>query len=336
MEKKGPLVPRSTSRRGLLAAGVAAVGGAAARRVSASPSLERVAAAGPNRVLRFAHPTDIHVQPERHGAEGMAAAFDHMMGSGDPPQMIITGGDLPMDTAYATEARTQLLWDLFNRTLAATVPASVRVEHVIGNHDIWGIDKAQSATTGNESLHGKAWFLKNFGYAKTYRSFDLAGWHFILLDSMYMMDRFDGFRGRLDDAQFAWLARDLEATPKTTPVVVVSHMPIIAGAALFFAAPKPEDIESGFIPYSGGLAHLDYYAITGLFRAHGNVKLCLAGHSHLADRVEYDGVTYASDGAVSGFKWTGPWHETREGYGLVDLYDDGTFQHRYVEFGWKA
>ena len=28
--------------------------------------------------------------------------------------------------------------------------------------------------------------------------------------------------------------------------------------------------------------------------------------------------------------------ECDEGYGLIDLYDDGTFEREYVKYGWKA
>ena len=79
--------------------------------------------------------------------------------------------------------------------------------------------------------------------------------------------------------------------------------------------------------------------------AAGGVKLCLSGHVHLNDRVEMgvpgapaDGakVTYICDGAVCGSWWDGRKAQCDEGYGVVDLYDDGTFEHRYVAYGWKA
>jgi hypothetical protein len=53
------------------------------------------------------------------------------------------------------------------------------------------------------------------------------------------------------------------------------------------------------------------------------------------DLPELDGVTYVCDGAVSGAWWKGPKERCAEGYGLFDLFDDGSFKHQYVPYGWK-
>ncbi|MGQ9650788.1 MAG: hypothetical protein ACUVXJ_11815 [Phycisphaerae bacterium] len=65
------------------------------------------------------------------------------------------------------------------------------------------------------------------------------------------------------------------------------------------------------------------------------MKVCLSGHVHLIDRVDYLGVSYLCNGAVCGGWWEGPYQECDAGYALVDLYDDGSFEKRYVQFGWK-
>lgn len=77
--------------------------------------------------------------------------------------------------------------------------------------------------------------------------------------------------------------------------------------------------------------HGDVQRIVRLLRQHPNVKLALSGHLHLTERLEYSGVTY-----VCGGWWKGPHHGTPEGYLLVDLYDDGSVENRYVAYGWKA
>jgi hypothetical protein len=53
------------------------------------------------------------------------------------------------------------------------------------------------------------------------------------------------------------------------------------------------------------------------------------------DRAEYNGVTYICDGAVCGAWWKGNHAECDEGYGVFDLFDDGTFAHRYITYGWQ-
>jgi hypothetical protein len=50
--------------------------------------------------------------------------------------------------------------------------------------------------------------------------------------------------------------------------------------------------------------------------------------------VDFLGVTYLCHGAVSGGWWKGRNYECTNGYGLVNLYADGTFTHEYSEFAW--
>ena len=80
----------------------------------------------------------------------------------------------------------------------------------------------------------------------------------------------------------------------------------------------------------------DGTAMHFLLREHPNVKLCLSGHMHLCDRCEIDGITYICGGAVCANWWKGIRQKVQEGYGLVDLYDDGSFDYAYCTYGWKA
>ena len=80
--------------------------------------------------------------------------------------------------------------------------------------------------------------------------------------------------------------------------------------------------------------HQDAQRIVSLFKRHANVKLCLSGHLHLTERIEYAGVTYVCGGAVSGNWWKGDHHGTEEGYAIVDLYDDGSFDWQYIDYNW--
>jgi len=291
--------------------------------------------ASPKRVLRFAHPTDIHVQPELRGGDGMTAAFKHMFDLKDPPQMILTGGDLPMDTASSDQARSATLWKLFDKIIADQVPKSIPIHHTIGNHDIWGRDMAKCKSTGKEAFYGKQWFLDNFSYPKTYYSFDTAGWHFIILDSFDLVPNSKDFVSRIVGDQLDWFKADLAATPATTPILVVTHVPIFS-AANFFDNSEQKKHEGPDITISHTRMHVDYRELDNLFAGYPNIKLCLSGHIHLLERCEYNGITHICDGAVCGDKWNGPRQRTPEGYGLIDLYADGSFKHQYMTYGWKA
>jgi hypothetical protein len=39
---------------------------------------------------------------------------------------------------------------------------------------------------------------------------------------------------------------------------------------------------------------------------------------------------------VSASWWKGNHQKVDEGYGVVDLFDDGSFEHAYVPYGWDA
>lgn len=288
--------------------------------------------AGRTRVLRFAHPTDTHVEPEHRGAEGMRAAFEHMMSQ--KPELVITGGDLPFTTASVPEARSRELWQLFNGIVKDTVGTSAPIYHTLGNHDVFGRDKKASHATGHEPFYGKQWFLDNFEYQSTYQSFEKGGWKFIILDSINLLPDGSGeFRCKLGEEQMSWFKQELKTD---MPTVVVSHAPIISVVNYFDADDSKWETDGPNLKVQTSRMHVDCREIHTLFEKHRNVKLCLAGHIHQSDRCDYHGVTHITDGAVSGAKWKGPKRYTPEGYGMIDLFDDGTFEHQYMTYGWKA
>lgn len=328
----GLLTRRSMLKRSAVAITAAVAGGALATRRGWGDDLP--AASPAQRVLRFAHPTDIHVQPELHGDLGMAAAFKHMMGLKDPPAMILTGGDLPMDTASSDQTRSAMLWKLFQKVLADNIPAGLPIHHTIGNHDIWGRNRQACKATGSEPYFGKQWYLDIFGYNRTYCSFDTAGWHFIILDSFDLDPAGPEYTSRIVGQQLDWLNADLAATKPTTPTVVITHVPIISASNFFDHGDRPE--KGPDITVERTRMHVDHRMFDKLFTKYRNVKLCLSGHLHQLDTVHYNDVTYICDGAVCGDKWKGPRKHTPEGYGLIDLYADGTFSHQYVAYRWKA
>jgi hypothetical protein len=81
--------------------------------------------------------------------------------------------------------------------------------------------------------------------------------------------------------------------------------------------------------------HIDARVLHELFVASGNVKLCISGHAHLLDRCLFDGITYGCHGAVCGKWWEGAYHHTPAGYARIDLFDDGSFEIDYLDFGWR-
>lgn len=279
------------------------------------------------RVLRIAHVTDIHVQPELRATEGLTASLHHLQNT-HKPDLIIGTGDAIMDSFSQNEARTKLLWELWQRIWRSE--CSTPAEHCIGNHDVWGIDRARAKTTGSETLYAKKWVMSINGWDRPYRSFDRAGWHFIALDSTMPVG--DNYIGLLEEEQFQWLTDDLRRVDSKTPVLVFSHIPLLSASAFY----NGENERGGTWCVPGAIMHIDSRRLKDLFQKYPNVKLCLSGHLHLVDRVDYLGVSYLCDGAVCGGWWKGNHQECEPGYGVIDLYADGTFENKYVTYGWKA
>jgi 3',5'-cyclic AMP phosphodiesterase CpdA len=283
------------------------------------------------RALRIAHLTDIHVQPELHAGEGMSACLRHVNALPDRPDLILTGGDQVMDSFESDHDRTKTQWDLWQSCLSSD--NSIPLEHTVGNHDIWGWNKKQSKTTGAEKGYGKAWACEMFARDKPYKSFDKSGWHVVILDSVQHDPKDpDGYIAQIDEEQFAWLESDLAAAK--APTAIFSHVPIFAVCVYNDGAKKKDDPINWQV--SGGIMHSDAHRLRKLFQKHANVKLCVSGHIHQRDRVEFNDVTYICDGAVCGAWWKGRNQECDEGYGLLNLYSDGTFDHAYQTYGWVA
>ena len=323
------------SRRALLSAGISAglttslAGGVAraADQAGAAPSPMR-------RRLRIAHLTDLHIQPELAAARGVAACLNHVQAPAEHPggvaDLIITGGDTIMDAMAADMARTQLQWKLW-RTVKAD-HCGIEVQSVVGNHDVWGWTKAAAQTTGSEPLYGKQWACDEFGRDKPYKSFDRGGWHIVILDSTFPFEQ--SYIGRLDDAQWDWLDRDLVAVAPTTPVIIFSHIPILSATPIAVAEPPARQTSGLQIP--GGRIHADADRFQKLFALHRTVKACVSGHMHLVEQLDFQGVRYLCNGAVSGGWWKGKNRDTDFGYALVDLFDDGSVERQYIPYGWTA
>jgi len=321
------MIDRLSRREVLQAFGAAALGVGVTEVVANPQAVVGATSADRKRAVRIAHLTDIHIQPERNANVGFVSCLKHVQSHADKPELILTGGDSIMDSLEADDARTQVQWDLWNGVLKNE--CSLPLLSCLGNHDIWGWNKRKSNTTGSEPNHGKQRAVDMLKMPKRYFSETRHGWHFIMLDSTQPDG--DGYVAYIDDEQFDWLERDLRDTPATTPVLLMSHIPIMSITTLLWAKE-----EKGEFTVDTSLMHRDCLKLKNLFAKHPNVKLCLSGHMHLIDRVDYNGVTYLCNGAVSANWWKGRHKDCDEGYAVIDLFDDGSFDQQYVKYGWKA
>jgi 3',5'-cyclic AMP phosphodiesterase CpdA len=283
------------------------------------------------RSLRLAHLTDTHVMPVREGFQdppgGLAAAIRAAQALPERPDLMFFGGDLIMDGLKLERDETIAQWEVWDRVLRAELKLPARF--ALGNHDIWGWGIRGRPGIEREKGYGKALALERLALPDRYYSFDLNGWHFVVLDSMQPdFANKHSYTASLDEAQFAWLARDLAAVPAATPVCILSHIPILS-ACVFF----DNDLEStGSWVVPGAWTHIDARRLKDLFRKHPNVKVCLSGHVHLADDVTYLGVRYLCNGAVSGGWWKGDYQEFPPAYAIVDFHEDGTVERQLVPY----
>lgn len=313
-------------RSGALAVGAAAGALAPATTLAAPPANFKR-----QRVLRAAHLTDIHVradQPDlQHPEAGMAEAIRHAQSQADRPELLLFGGDCIGDALYTPKDEVVAQWDVWNRVFAAEVKTPAKL--CLGNHDIYGWAHKDRAAAERDPAFGKTLALERLALKDRYYSFDQGGWHFVVLDSMERATTGEHpYVARLDEEQFAWLARDLAATPRATPVGVLSHIPIFGAAAFFDGLCE----QSGNWNVPGAWMHIDARRIKDLFHRHPNVKVCLSGHLHMEDDVTYLGVRYLCNGSVCGGWWKGKHQEFGPAYALIDFYDDGSVENTLVPY----
>jgi 3',5'-cyclic-AMP phosphodiesterase len=277
------------------------------------------------RVMRVAHLTDIHVKPDKIAEAGMAKAFRSANALSPKPDFVLNGGDSIMDALEKSKEETQAQWKVYKSILKSD--NSLSVVHTIGNHDIWGWFSKTNGLQADK-LYGKQWAVEELGMPKRYYAFEKQGWKFIILDSV-QLNPAGGYIAYLDVEQMNWLENELKNTRPTTHINIVSHVPIFSAcSALFYGKHEP----NGDLMVKRNLMHVDFFKIKDLFRRYPNIRLCLSGHIHLQDEVNYLGITYYCNGAVSGGWWRGNYQDFPPAYAVMDYYDDGSFERFFVNY----
>jgi 3',5'-cyclic AMP phosphodiesterase CpdA len=289
------------------------------------PSLSFAEERPPKKPLRFAFISDIHIKAGNIPETGMAKALNHIQQLKPRVAFIMNGGDSIMDALAVNKEKTQIQWDLFKSILKKE--NSLPVYHCIGNHDIWGWFIKENRPE-QDPLYGKAWVVETLQMKKRYYSFIEDRWHFIVLDST-QNNPAGGYIGQIDEEQMAWLQQELQQVPASSFICIVSHIPILSiCSGLFFEKNEP----NGDLKIQRNLMHTDFFALKKLFSKYPNVKACLSGHIHLQDEVNYLGITYYCNGAISGNWWSGAFQEFDPAYAIFEFYDDGTTKRTMMKY----
>ena len=274
------------------------------------------------RAVRFAYLGDTHISAEINPMDALAKCLHHAQNQGDKPAFMLHGGDVIMDALAQDRSQVKAQWEAWHTVLK--VDNALPVEYCIGNHDVWGFEEAKK-----DPLYGKKWAVEQMGISERYRSFDRNGWHFIILDSTQLTPEGRWYTAYLDPEQMDWLKADLAKTDAKTPVLVMSHIPILSATQFY----DRSTVKNGNWVIPGSWNHTDAVDLVELFYQYPNVKAALSGHMHLLDHCTYNNVQYFCNGAVSGNWWTSDtFQQTKAGYALFDLYDDGTIERTYLPY----
>jgi len=275
--------------------------------------------ADPNPVLRIAHLTDVHLKNEFDAPAKFIRCLHHVQKQMPKVDMILNGGDIVFDMNKESISTINDQWKLYKGIMKEE--NSIPAVYCLGNHDIWWNENNKG-----QSVYGKQYALDQLQMAKPYYSFEKSGWKFIVLDSVHLDIDDTWYIGKLGDEQFTWLENELKNTRSDMSVMVLSHIPILTATLMI------EDNIVNKWEMLGGDMHTDTSKIINLFYQYPNVKICLSGHIHMRDKVEYNHVTYICNGAVSGAWWKGNRRQTLPGYGVLDLFADGSFTENYINY----
>lgn len=140
--------------------------------------------------------------------------------------------------------------------------------HVIGNHDLYNLDKTQ--------------YREILGTETTYYSYDVGNFHFIALDVQFATDgsdlknAFPSIAGFVPEPEFEWLRADLEASDGATIVFV--HQPL-------------DDTEEEIAAWNRPTV-LNQDDLRQLFAQDGDVIAVFQGHDHTNVYNIIDGIHY--------------------------------------------
>lgn len=270
----------------------------------------------------FVHITDTHIQPELRAKEGVRSCFNAIKRLPIKPDLVLAGGDLIMDAMFTEHKRSDMLYDLWQEETRAL---GLRMHYAIGNHDVYGMHTAKTGGDTHQD-YGKKLYKRRLGLPNTYSVFDHRGWRFFCLDSI-QLSKEGGWEGGIDTNQMNWIDEILRKTPKSMPIVFLTHVPIFTVVAQYTVATTA--VLSSAMVVKNGKQFKEM--IQGY-----NVKAVLQGHTHVVEEVNYLGVRYITGGAVCGEWWKGH----RLGVhpeGFVELsVRKGELSWKYHSYGWKA
>jgi len=259
-----------------------------------------------DRVLRVGLVTDLHYADRppagsRHYRETprkLAEAADQF--ASDKPEFIVELGDF-IDAADSVDKELEYLRRI-NKEFSAICPNR---HYVLGNHCVFTLTKEE--------------FLDGVEQKRSYDSFDVGGFHFVVLDSCFRSDgmpygrkNFEWTDPNLPAEELEWLQDDLDRTTKKT--IVFAHQRL--------------DVSNHFGVKNAG-------AVRNVLEESGKVLAVFQGHSHQNDYKDIAGIHYCT--LVAMVEGSGA---ENNGFSTLDIHRDGTMRitgfHKQKSYGWEA
>lgn len=301
-------------RQFLAGAGAAVLALGGPRRASwAAP------ASAPRAPFRIAFFTDIHARIEWDTPEAMRLAADRI--NAQQADLVICGGDCITDGFQSSRASVAHRWQAYREHLRDRL--TPRPVAVIGNHDLVGAMPDDGSAPESDP---RAAFREELGIPQTQFSFEAQGYHVLLLDSVQITRDELKYRGYVDEAQLNWLRAELTRIRPETPIVLVTHMPLLTG---FYMATEGAEAAA---PRNRVI--VNNREVLAAFADHC-LHVVLQGHLHVNEMLRWRDTTFITGGAVSGKWWRGAWHGTEEGFGVLTLRPDRV-DWEYIDIGWTA
>ena len=257
-----------------------------------------------SQLIRFGVSADCHLQRGAQNEVFFREFVEDMVQW--KPDFVIDLGDLACQTANGQT--TQELHDAQLNGLICDwgilSKLSCPVYIVMGNHDLGWIKGGDETVTPDDlyaDTHSgehitKDEFLNVTGMPHRYYSFDVNGYHFIVLDGNNESDDstpklgHDGVVGGyfIDDVQKEWLAKDLADNSGKIKVVFCHE-------ELHHTQPEGSG-EGGNVPFTPAGNEGSYvdngWQLRNMFKADGMVLVCFSGHKHVNRWTVYGGVNY--------------------------------------------
>jgi len=262
--------------------------------------------------LQFVFYTDIHAY-DRPGISNYLAHAARSINQ-HKPDLVLAGGDLVSEGFSSSKDAMKPAWDYYMQMHRAI---NSDIYPAIGNHDLVGAANIES------SIDPRDEFRSHLKLEKTYYSFNASGYHFIVLDSLEVTNDELEYRGYVNQEQLQWLKEDLSGLAPETPVILLTHMPLLTS---FFQATV-----GGQAAAPANRVLVNNREVLRCFSNH-NLLLVLQGHLHINEMLVWNSTRFITGGAICGGWWNGEWHGTFEGYGVITL-NENLISWNYYDLG---